>query len=38
MSTKMHSSRTDDIITQVKHKPVKITRGAVDGNRFKKRY
>ncbi|CAD6504819.1 BgTH12-00322 [Blumeria graminis f. sp. triticale] len=26
MSTKMHSSQTDNIIKQVKHKPVKITR------------
>ncbi|VCU41402.1 Bgt-50690, partial [Blumeria graminis f. sp. tritici] len=28
MSTKMHSSQTDNIIKQVKHKPVKITRKA----------
>ncbi|CAD6500436.1 BgTH12-07613 [Blumeria graminis f. sp. triticale] len=28
MSTKMHSSRTDDLIKQVKQKPVKITRKA----------
>ncbi|CAD6504689.1 BgTH12-00195 [Blumeria graminis f. sp. triticale] len=28
MSTNMHSSQTDNIIKQVKHKPVRITRKA----------